>query len=138
VNSMFHARLSRVWRLTRLVAWSSLIAWVIATSAVTAGAWLVHLNTHSSGGVAERPLRVILTVLWLPAHLSERVFRMASSPFHSPEDVVSNIVAYLHETFFAVLVIILVGLFARNLSVGFRARLTSRRQPTEERADAAR
>lgn len=135
---LIKSRLAGIWKLIKLVAWASLIAWVVATSAATAGAWLVFLNTHPSDGPTELLLTMILTVLWLPALLSDKVFHLASSPFHSPEDVVANIVAYVYETFATILVLTLVGRSVWSSFAGLRVRLMPRTKRREERASGIR
>ena len=73
---------------------------MVAASSVTAAGYLayVRLEDGTASGF-DKALEWLFVVLWLPAKLANRVFGFAVWPFHTAEDVVSNIAAYVQETF---------------------------------------
>jgi len=78
----------------------------------------------------ERLLRGILTVLWLPALVSDKLFHLASAPFHSADDAVANIVAYVEETFATSFVVAALVIGLRSRAAGLRSRIASQKKTT--------
>ncbi len=91
-----------------------IFAWIIATTAGVAGVWRAHLYGRAPSSTIEVLWLGVLRILWLPAQLSDRIFRLGSTPVHSVEDLLANIVTHVSQTFGLFLALILVVLISRN------------------------
>lgn len=128
----------RVWSL-RVLSWSVVTAWVVTSSAVTATVCRIFLHVESIGGVVGGVLRPLMYFLALPVILSEKLFGLGILPYHSADDIVTNLVAYTLETFVTVFTVALVAQllwrFRLALLVAKRRSLSSDVPQTQENLD---
>ena len=90
------------------------VAWIVATSAAISTVWLTYFEIHPSDSVVQKGARLLFELLWLPGKLSDRMFGLANTRYHTPDDVVEKLVMYVGETFGAVFVVVFVVLSIRS------------------------